>query len=164
MKRLILLRHAKSSWDNPGLTDHDRPLAKRGILDAPKIGKFLESNNIIPELIICSTALRAKETLNLVYNEIKKNVKIIFNESIYNSNSNELVNLISGTDNDITKLMIIGHNPDLEYLVEILTDKDFPYTKYSTAGLAIIDFSIDNWLSITDTVGNLKIYKTPKML
>ena len=165
MKKLILIRHAKSSWDDSFIKDHDRTLSERGLNDAPLVGKFLNKKNIIPDLILTSTAKRASNTAELILNEIDdKNVKIKYDKNIYLTGPGKIIDIISNIENDIKILVVVGHNPDMQMLVERLTNKHFPHLKFSTAGVAIIDFEIESWNEIKTTHGVLEIFLTPKML
>lgn len=164
MKKIILLRHAKSSWDNIRLKDHDRPLAKRGEEASALVGKFLKEMKLIPDYIICSTAKRAKMTIELVLKVFDKKIKIDYNPLIYEDDTNDIIELISKTDESINTLMIVGHNPGIELLVEKLTHKLFPYTKFSTAGIAVVELNIDKWKKIKKTNGKLALFKSPKKI
>ena len=165
MRKLILIRHAKSSWDDSFIKDHDRTLSERGLNDAPLVGKFLNKKNIIPDLILTSTAKRASNTAELILNEIDdKNVKIQYDKNIYLTGPGKIIDIISKIEDNIKILLVVGHNPDMQMLVERLTNKHFSHPKFSTAGVAIIDFEIESWNEIKATHGVLEIFITPKML
>lgn len=164
MKRLILLRHAKSSWDNPGLGDHERPLATRGKKAAPRVGEFIKKKSLFPDLVLCSTAARTIETLDLLQQGAGANFHTHYEPRIYYEDEEVIREIITRTDDTVDSLMIIGHNPDMEELVEILTRKNLPHHKFSTGAIAVIDFDIDNWKLINVIPGNLTYFKTPKML
>ena len=164
MKKLILIRHAKSSWDDSFIKDHDRILSERGLTDAPLIGKFLYKKNIIPDLILASTAKRASKTAELVLEELGDDVRIKYDKNIYLTGPGKITDIISKVENDIKTLLLVGHNPDMHVLVERLTNKHFLHPKFSTAGVAIIDFEIESWNEIKSTHGNLELFITPKML
>lgn len=161
MKQLLLLRHAKSD-QNIGLPDKQRPLSTRGINEAPVIGKFLLDKNLIPDTVICSTSTRTRETLKLVFQEIPQNIKIEFSDLIYENNPDKILTLIAGTSRQVDRLMIIGHNPSTEELAGMLTG--FNFEKYGTSGLALIEFSLQEWSEIFNTKGELKFYTSAKIL
>ncbi len=121
MKKVYLIRHAKSSWEEPWSKDHDRPLAPRGLRDAPKMGKRLKSEGICPDKIISSTALRAQETANLIAKEIKFPVKKIeFEEGLYHASAGTYLQFIQRQDNKTDCIFLIGHNPGMNDLIHYL--------------------------------------------
>ncbi len=164
MKKLFLLRHAKSLKDDSNLEDHERTLNDRGFEEAPLTGKYLFTNKDLPDLIICSTALRAKQTLELILKELNKNIKVIYDKKIYDEDAKTIFKLISKTDNLINTLMIVGHNPDITHILELAIREEFPYDNFSTSGLAIIKFNINSWDEINLHKGELISFTTPKSL
>lgn len=164
MKRLILFRHAKSSWDDETLTDHERPLAPRGKESVPKMGKFLKQEKLFPQLILCSTAKRAKETLSIFINEIKEKIPIRIEKSIYTDGLTGIIDLLQTLPASIDFVMMIGHNPDFEEAAGFFTQGYFPYKKFSTGSIALIEFNIKNWKEVDEGKGSLVLYKSPKML
>ncbi|OHD14744.1 MAG: hypothetical protein A2086_11560 [Spirochaetes bacterium GWD1_27_9] len=163
MKRLILMRHAKSDRDTD-TSDFERPLAKRGIDEAPLMGKFLRKEKLIPDLIVCSPAKRAKETLELVVKEFKQDVKIEFDKDIYDKEEAGVINIIRDTKDKIDTLMVVGHNPTLESLLYSLISDMIPYDKFGTSGVGVIDFDIKKWSDIEARTGKLVLIKTPKLI
>ncbi len=161
---LILLRHAKSSWEHEDLDDYDRPLAERGIKDCKAIRDYINEQGLYPDLIICSASKRTKDTINLVYKNNLNKLKIIYLKELYQNGINTIINAIAKTDNKIKTIMIAGHNPEMELLVENITGKDFPYEKFSTAGLAILDLEIKSWNEIKGKTGKLKLFITPQKI
>ncbi len=124
MKTLYLVRHAKSSWKQPELTDYERPLNNRGINDAPLMGKILSGKGITPDLIISSPAKRAAVTAKIISSAIgypEKNIE--FNNNIYDATGGELLKIISQTDNNYNSIMIFAHNPGLTILQNNLSDR-----------------------------------------
>ena len=142
--RLILLRHAKSDWDSGARGDFDRPLATRGRKDAPRIGKWLKQNAIIPDLILCSPALRTRETLAAVNNELGVG-HIVYEEDIYGASLGALLGLIERHSQNCANLMITGHNPGMDELVCFLCRTQPPLTEtgklMTTAALAVLGFA-----------------------
>ncbi|MBN1413249.1 MAG: histidine phosphatase family protein [Spirochaetales bacterium] len=164
MKTLILQRHAKSSWDYPELEDHERPLNKRGKKASQLIGAFFRQNGIQPDLILCSTAMRTRETLRLMTNEWETVAEIQFIDRIYHGDEDELISIITAVPNQVSKLMVIGHNPTLENLLEDMIGTTAMPEKFSTAAVAFIEVPVDDWREISTKNGTLVQFITPKGL
>lgn len=161
MKTLLLLRHAKSDWDDPSQRDFDRPLAARGERDAPRIGKALRKRDILPDLIISSPAARAKATIEAVARAAKLNLEIRLDDVVYGASSPELIRLIRGLPDENSCLLLVGHNPGFEDLVGRLSGS---HERMPTAALACIEFGIDRWEDVSDGGGTLRWLLTPKKL
>ena len=161
MKNLLLLRHAKSDWDDPSLRDFDRPLAARGERDAPKIGKALRKRGPAPDSIMSSPAIRAKQTIEAVAKAARFELEIKFNQAIYDASSPELLQLIRSLPDDSSCVLLVGHNPGFEDLVGRLSGS---HERMPTAALACIQFQIDHWKDIDDGEGKLAWLLTPKQL
>ena len=142
---LLLLRHAKSSWKNKAVDDHDRPLNKRGKRDAIKMGKYLRKINLIPDAIISSSAHRAVETTTLVCRHCDYDRLVEINFTFHKNGVDSYIRSISQTSVDRTILLLIGHNPDLEELVSMLTHRSI---KMTTCTLVQINLYIPNWNNI----------------
>ena len=124
MKTIFLLRHAKSSWDDVSLDDFDRPLSPRGIKSCKKIGKYLKKNRLIPDIVYCSSAMRAKQTWELVNRIVEKKENILYEDSLYMSDFSNFINIIKKTKNNFKNLMFVSHNPGIENLaLELSKDK-----------------------------------------
>ena len=141
MKTLLLLRHAKSSWDQPDLNDHDRPLNKRGKREAPKVGKYLRKHDLVPDLIISSTALRAKATAQAVADESGFDGQVDFYQDLYLSDTACYLDILQRLPDEANRVLVVGHNPDLDEFLGLLTDVSQHLT---TAALAQIDLPITN--------------------
>ncbi|MGA7951929.1 MAG: histidine phosphatase family protein [Gloeobacterales cyanobacterium] len=161
MKTLLLLRHAKSSRDDPGLPDFDRPLATRGKQDAPTIGKALKKRKPLPDLILASPAVRAKETIEAVIEAAKLDIQPQFDERIYAASSDELFALVRRLPKTSSCVLLVGHNPGFEELLGRLTGG---YEPMPTAALACIRFQVDHWEDIQAKAGELAWLLTPKQL
>jgi phosphohistidine phosphatase len=161
MKTLILVRHAKSSWDNPDIKDFERPLNKRGKKDAPLMAKIFKDKNIVTDLIISSPAVRAFSTAQEFAEELKypKN-EIITDISIYEMGSKAILNILSKLNPKYKVVMLFGHNPDMTYLSSYLSGNNFD--NVPTCGVVCIDFEIDSWDKITDNQGTLRFFEYPK--
>lgn len=142
MKHLLLLRHAKSSWDDQGLEDFERPLNKRGIKAAKLVGQFLRREEIKIDLVISSPAKRARETIELVLPAAKLEVELRFEDRIYEATPRTLLAVIAEVKPSVNTLMLVGHNPGFEGLLEILTTQA---RHLPTASVAFIDLDSDEW-------------------
>lgn len=119
--RLILLRHAKSDWDSGARSDFDRPLAERGRRDAPRMGRWLKESGFIPELILCSPALRTRETLAAVNDHLQvAEQNIVYEDAIYGASLGALRGLVEKRGKPGGALMLIGHNPGISELLGFL--------------------------------------------
>ena len=162
MKKLLILRHAKSSWKQSNLADHDRPLNKRGKRDAPRMGKLLANEEIIPDLIISSSAKRAKKTTKLVAEESGFEGEIIYERDLYAAWPEAYIETLSLTPDTFDTVMVVGHNPGLEDLLEILTGE---MESMPTAALALVSLPIENWRDLSfETNGELSNLWRPKEL
>lgn len=142
MKTLLIMRHAKSSWSNPGLADHERPLNERGRRDAPRIGEALREFDLAPELIIASTAARAVQTARLMAEGALLEGEIRLAPDFYHAGVDEYVEGLQGISTDEDIVMIVGHNPGIAELVDYLTDRPEMMT---TANVAVVQLDIDLW-------------------
>ena len=142
MKTLLVLRHAKSSWDDPALDDHERPLNNRGLRDAPRMGQLVREYGLIPDVVISSDALRARLTAEAVAEAAGYTGEIVLDARLYLAGPADILSLLPEVRENAKTVMIVGHNPGLEQLVEQLTGKrqDLP-----TAALAQIGLPIDQW-------------------
>jgi phosphohistidine phosphatase len=139
MRRLHVLRHAKSSWDDPSLRDHDRPLAPRGRKAAKKIARHLRDEGIDPDLVLCSTALRARQTLEGIEPALGRR-RVSVEPGLYAAGADELLQRLRALDETAGSVMLIGHNPGLQDLVVELAapgpERDAVAAKLPTAALA----------------------------
>ncbi|MCF6288002.1 MAG: histidine phosphatase family protein [Proteobacteria bacterium] len=146
MKHLQILRHAKSSWRDVTLSDHDRPLNKRGKKAAPIMGKLLAGKAWHPQLIISSTAKRAYITAKIIAQEIHYDDNTIcVTRDVYHASAVELLALIAQVNNDVARLMLVGHNPGLTSLANNLCDNNHYFANIPTAGLVTLELDIDSW-------------------
>jgi len=163
MRNLIIMRHAKSDWGNSSLSDIDRPLNERGLMTAPFIGKELLSRNKVPDLIISSPANRAKTTAQLAAKSFNYAGEIFIDHTFYFGSLEAIVEKIKKTDNSVTTLMIVGHNPTWETLVDILSESS-SFIQMPTAAIASIIFKIDSWNNLKPNTGSLEFLLIPKEL
>lgn len=145
MKTLLILRHGKSSWKHVGLADHDRPLSKRGKRDALKIGELIKSEELVPDIVLSSTAKRARDTAELVLDVVGEEGDIRLYPPLYHGDSSDYQEAISSLEADYGIVMVVGHNPGLEELLYDLTESN---EWMPTACLAQVEFKIDSWQDI----------------
>jgi phosphohistidine phosphatase len=162
MKTLLVLRHAKSSWNDPELDDHERPLNERGRRDGPRMGKLVREYGLVPDIVISSDAVRARLTAEAVAEAARYAGELLLDPHLYLANPADIVSLLRTVPEKAETVMIIGHNPGLEELVEQLTGErqDLP-----TAALAHIVLEIDQWRDLTlSTRGTLLGHWRPREL
>jgi phosphohistidine phosphatase len=161
MKELCLVRHAKSSWKYPKLDDFERPLNKRGRKNAPFMGKILHKLGFSPDLIIASPASRAAMTARVFAFEIDYPLeKIRYFGPIYESHEMDLIDVIRGLDDELIKVMLVGHNPALTFLANKISN--YSISNIPTSGVFCVTFNIASWSGIKNKSGELKYFEFPK--
>ena len=162
MKTLLILRHAKSDWSNSQLSDHDRPLNGRGQYDAPRMGAWLQQQEMVPELIISSTAERALTTAEMVALACDFTGELRTTQKFYLAGPPTYVEILNDLPDSYERVMVVGHNPGMEELVSLLTDKD---RRMTTANVAVVELPIESWAELTVfSDGRLKHHWRPKEL
>jgi len=162
-KTLFLVRHAKSSWKDADIDDIDRPLNKRGLRDAPKMGKYLAGFETKPDVIISSPAVRAFTTAKLIWHELGyESSKIKTEKRFYTFDSQSLLRAIQKISNKFQVVMVVGHNPAITVLVNQLTNSNI--NNVPTCGVAILGFPISGWKEVKNEKGELIEYFYPKKL
>lgn len=161
MKILFVLRHAKSSWKDSTLQDFERPLNGRGRRAAELISEFIKKKEIKPDLILCSPAVRARETIEIVLKAARLKVELRYDQRIYEAGPVRLLEVISQIEDDKDAVMLVGHNPGLEELVQVVTDQT---GRIGTANLAKIVFGTTKWRKIVEKKGRLDWLVRPKEL
>jgi len=170
MLTLSLLRHAKSSWSNPTLPDRERPLATRGVTDAPLMGKAMAERGIDPELVLCSSARRTRDTLDLVLPELRVEPKVDYVDALYHASPEQMLEMLHGIQPGANRVMLVGHNPEIQAFALDLVGagpkhfRDRLSMKYPTAGLAVINFASGLWKSCGVNSGTLNLFLSPKDL
>lgn len=160
MKKLVIIRHAKSSWEEQFLNDHDRPLAERGIKDAPKMAKKLKKEKIFPDAIISSDAERAKATALVTAEQLDFSTKKIdFKNSLYHSSAIQLLTEIKKTDDDVKTLFLVGHNPGLNDLIWKLGGE---IDNLPTSGQFGFKFDVKSWDEISIKNAKFWFFDFPK--
>jgi len=161
MKRLYLVRHAKSSWANHLLSDFERPLSNRGKRDAPKIGEVLKSKKVEPDLIISSTAKRALSTAKIILNILDyPNENITESSKVYEATTQNLLNVINDIDDKNGSAMLFGHNPGFTVLANLLGDKYID--NMPTCAVAEFELNVNSWKDVQSDSGKLVGYEYPK--
>ena len=161
MKRLYLIRHAKTSWSNQLLSDYDRPLSERGKRDAPKIGEVLKTKKVKPDLLISSTAKRALETAKILSNVLDYPIENIVEESvIYEATTQNLLNVINDIDDKNNSAMLFGHNPAFTVLANLLGDKYID--NLPTCAVAEFELNVNSWKDVQSDCGKLVEFEYPK--
>jgi phosphohistidine phosphatase len=160
-KHLLLLRHAKSSWDDPAVADHDRPLAARGRKAAKLIGARLRTDQTPISLVLCSSARRARETLDLV----APPGEIEIDDRLYGASADELLQRVSRVPDDVKAVMLVGHNPAIHDLaLELLVDPgQLAVAKFPTGALATLTFR-GSWRSLAPRRADLVAFVKPREL
>ncbi len=170
LKTLLLFRHAKSSWDSPGLKDHDRPLAKRGWRAAPMMATRLAELDLPPDRVLCSTALRTRQTFDCLADVFETPPPVRFERELYAADPATLLEHLHRLDDAVDSAMLIGHNPGLEELAEFLAgsgDADAlarMRTKFPTAAVAHLEFEVGHWSEIKAGAGRLVSFARPRDL
>ncbi len=160
MKTLLLMRHAKSSWKESALPDHERPLNKRGKKEAPEVGKYLKENHLVPDLILSSTALRAHDTAKAVAETSGFEGQVERYQDLYMSDTASYLDILRCMPNAANRVLVVGHNPDVEDLLAMLTDVK---EHLATAALAVIDLPISTWEELNEaTDARLQKIWTPR--
>jgi phosphohistidine phosphatase len=163
---LYLLRHAKSSWADPTLPDRDRPLAPRGRRDAKRIAKHLRRHGVEPDVVLCSSAARTRETLELIRHAVGTSTVMVEDE-LYGASSDELLARIRLVPDAVGSVMLIGHNPGLQQLVLALAstgdELERLEAKFPTAALATLAFA-KTWSRLAPADATLTEYVVPKQL
>jgi phosphohistidine phosphatase len=170
MLTLSLLRHAKSSWDDPALKDFDRPLSKRGEHAAPRVGAYMAAQGLAPEFVLCSPAVRARQTLDLVLPHLAGGPTVVYEDNFYLAAPSVLLARVRRIDAKVRHVMIVGHDPGMHGLALELASAGEAETlpalagKFPTGGLAVIRFKARDWSKAGPGKGRLELFVTPKML
>jgi phosphohistidine phosphatase len=149
MKTLFLVRHAKSSWDDTTLPDKDRPLDDRGKRDAPKMGKRLAKRDVKPELILSSPAMRSLATAEIIAKKLDYKLKdIVVDDRLYGGDTDGLLNVIHRLDDELERVMLFGHNPELTELARRLSSD---IVRMPTCAVVKFTFTTKSWSSVGKT-------------
>lgn len=162
MKNLLLMRHAKSSWKAATLPDHQRPLNRRGKQDAPRMGRHLQAQGISLDAILCSTAVRARETAGGFLREYTFEGEVHYFDDLYQAGPEMILTLLKQLPDDVDAAMVIAHNPGLDDFLEMVCDE---YEHMPTACVAYIKLPIERWPDLREgTRGKLADFWKPREL
>lgn len=151
MKLLVLIRHAKSSWDDPQVDDHDRPLNERGLRNAPEMGKRLRDWGVYLDALISSTAVRTQQTAEIISNSLGWPIReISFDSNLYHASATELQNYVGSLSNEFSGVALFGHNPGMTNLVTNLWG--LPIDNIPTCGLVRLEFSENSWKEVSSAI------------
>ena len=170
MRRLMLLRHAKSDWSKAGTQDHQRVLAPRGREAAPLMGGYMARHGFTPDLVKVSTSQRTRQTWDLAAQAFPNPIDTVFEERIYEASPAALLAVIGETPADVRSLLLVGHNPGMQELARLLIGRRNNETplalieKFPTAALAVIGFRAEGWSGIAPHSGRLEQFVTPRSL
>lgn len=161
MKNLIIVRHCKSSWKDPSLSDFDRPLNKRGNIDGELMSNYLREKEKKIDKLILSTSIRTRLTSKYFIEKIHFN-SISYLDELYHASYSEIIKIISKIENNFNNIMVIGHNPGLTELINHFTDMRI--YNIPTTGIIKVEFKEDKWSKISENKGKIVYKKFPKEL
>ena len=170
MLTLSLLRHAKSSWDDASLKDFDRPLSERGETAAPRMGAYMAAQGLAPELVLCSPAVRARQTLDLVLPHLAAGPTVVYEDRFYLAAPSVMLARVRKIEAKVRHVLIVGHDPGMQGLALELAGTGDAETlrslgrKFPTGALAVIRFNARDWSRIGPSKGRLELFATPKTL
>jgi len=170
MKSVLILRHAKSDWNNPSLSDFDRPLNKRGLNDAPRMGLALDKFEAMPDLIISSPSMRTRKTVELAATEKGYKGEILWIDALYGGSFYDIMTALHSVPESITRPLIVGHNPGVEETVSLLLSPQgqspttHAHVRVPTAGLVYMDAHIDTWRDLKPGTCVLRWFLIPKLV
>jgi phosphohistidine phosphatase len=165
-----LLRHAKSSWGEPGLDDSERPLNARGRMAAPLMAAWMAENRVLPDYVLCSTAVRTRETLALVLPSFQSRPKVKYLEELYLAGANTVLTMLRAAPDSVQHVLVVGHNPGFEDLALGLSGRgdasarSLLARKFPTCGLAVLAFDVPTWSKVALGQGRLLHFVTPRAL
>lgn len=164
MKQLFLIRHAKSSWDVPSISDHDRPLNGRGERDAPRMAAALKQRELMPDQILSSTALRALNTASIIAQELGYSSSNIQTESdLYLASARTILTCVQKLDEELSTVFVFGHNPGMHEAAMRLTS-DLRLSEFPTLAVARIEFDLEFWGEVDWNTGRLVELLIPRAL
>lgn len=170
MRRLLLLRHAKSSWDDSALEDFDRPLSLRGRSSAPGMGRHMADHSLVPDRVLCSTARRTRDTFAGILPFLTADLDVRFLSALYEAGESTMLSLIRKHGSEARALLVIGHNPGIADTALKLVGRGNPAfaeqirDKFPTAGLAVIDFDGERWADVGPGSGRIVAFFRPREL
>jgi len=174
LKRLLLLRHAKTVPASPGIEDHDRELLERGRKDAPQIGDYMAAKKYLPDLVLSSSSRRTIETVELLSEKLPRGQHIEYTDRLYLAGQKEMLAVIRSVHGAVSSLLVVGHNPGMEQLATTLSRQpvkrkersrfDQIEEKFPTCALAVLDFAVARWRDVAPGRGELIDFIRPRDL
>jgi phosphohistidine phosphatase len=168
VKRLWLLRHAKSSWDQPGLPDADRPLAPRGQRAAEVLAAHLAASDVRPTVVLCSSSLRTRETLAAILPALGDALEIRIEQALYGAGAAQLLDRLRQVPNKVSSAMLIAHNPGIQDLALALATGGPALAglreKFPTGALTTVELDVEHWRDLDHGTGTATILITPRSL
>jgi phosphohistidine phosphatase len=165
-RTIVLLRHAKADW--PDVADHERPLAEQGRRDAPAVGEWLTARGHAPQLALCSTATRTRETWKLVAHHLRQRPRTVYEERIYDASPGELIAVLNDVDDEVRDVLVVGHNPGMEGLAGALAGRGdgdalsgLSRSGFPTAAVAVLRFT-GSWKSVEPETATLTDFWAPR--
>lgn len=161
--KLIVLRHAKSSWKSPATYDHDRPLAPRGIRSSKIIAEWLVREGHQPAVVFCSTATRTRQTWETMQPHLREPIDVQFIRDLYHARANQIWQIVKTCS--LSPLMVIGHNPSIgEFAAKAIADRPThrDFDRYPTAAISVCKFPVDSWQDIQTGTGTLQGFTVPR--
>lgn len=170
MKKVILLRHAKSSWDDPGVEDHDRPLNKRGRVSAPLISRWLSQRRHLPEMVLCSSSARTRETVSRMRDAMPDLPQPVVERELYHASPCVMRDRLAKLPRDCDTVMLVGHNPGLGSLVRKMSDGKEnrrcrrAYEHFPTGAAAVLELDVDDWSKVDFNQARFVDFAVPREL
>ncbi|MFF8729303.1 SixA phosphatase family protein [Streptomyces sp. NPDC015171] len=164
-RRVVLMRHSKADWSDQD--DHERPLSERGLRDAPVTGRWIAGSGVVPDLALCSTAVRCRDTWKLVQPELSQRPRTVHDERLYEASLGELIAVLNEVPDDVSDLVVVGHNPGMHALADALAgevDGDLlarmNRSGFPTSAIAVLTFS-GSWKAVEHGSGHLVAFWSP---
>lgn len=170
MKKIVLLRHAKSSWADTSLDDHDRPLNARGKAAAPIIGEWLAYRKHHPEMILCSSSVRTRETVTGMMQVVPGLPKPVIERALYHASPGDLKQRLQDLPREVQSIMLVGHQPGLGSLARLLSNGrenrrcNRAFEHFPTAAAAVLSVDIEDWSSLTYGTAEFVDFAKPREL
>ncbi len=163
MKEILIMRHAKSSWADRSLEDIERPLNDRGIRDASKMGRWIREISKLPKIIYCSTSKRTIQTADIFMKAAGGDIPIRYEEKLYNGFLEDILNILHYAQNNVNRIMILGHSPYMEESISFLCSNNNLVLKMVTASIALLKTEV-SWQKLSGNLAVLKFLIGPKYL
>jgi phosphohistidine phosphatase len=166
VRTVALLRHGKAEWNDGD--DHERPLAERGRKDAPVAGRWLAGSGLLPDLVLCSTAVRCRETWKIAAAELPRRPRTVYEDRLYEASAGELVALLGEVDDGVAHLLVVGHNPGVHALADALAGEAegdllprMNRSGFPTSAIAVLSFT-GSWKGVEHGVARLSAFWAPR--